>query len=601
MGVDARSRRHGVSSARDEFLTAGTIPAGTVRDPILTSWRRCHEAGIDADLSEVPYEDVDLRGPLTRCAEPVMDRLADGLNDMPVSLVLTDASGRLLERRESDTRLSRQLDAVVFAPGFTYGEAHVGTNGVGTALEEGRAAYVHGPEHFNEHIQNFTCAGVPIRNPLTGRIEGVLDITCLADDANPMMRVLAQEAARDIERVMLEHGSARQRAMLDAFLAACRGGRSAVVAISGEIVMTDPRAASLLTPADQAVLRGKAAQVNGQASAIVELSLSQGRLVQARCAPVSVAGDTIGTLIRLSVRSDESRTARRRPAPTVRLPEAVGRSPVWLAACEDVRTVARQRRSLLLVGEPGTGKFALARAAHHERFPTARLVVIDCGDTVSPGDTPEPPGVPQWADAEVELDDCEATVVLRHLELIGPSGADSLEVLLDRLADRSSPTWVVGTVELATGRGPRPCDSLLGHFKASVMVPALRHRIEDLDQLVPLLLGRLAPRRAVRCTPDAMRALLGYVWPGNVAQLQTVLREAFSRRPAGDIRSEDLPAECFTSCQRVLMPMEALERDAIIAALHRAGGNRLRAAANLGIARSSLYRKIHSYGIDLRD
>jgi len=133
-----------------------------------------------------------------------------------------------------------------------------------------------------------------------------------------------------------------------------------------------------------------------------------------------------------------------------------------------------------------------------------------------------------------------------------------------------------------------------------VTVPALRHRIEDLDQLVPLLLSRLAPRRTVRCTPDAKRALLGYVWPGNVAQLQAVLREALTRHPAGDIRSEDLPAECFTSCQRVLMPMEALERDAIIAALHRAGGNRLHAAAELGIARSSLYRKIHSYGIDLR-
>jgi transcriptional regulator of acetoin/glycerol metabolism len=97
-----------------------------------------------------------------------------------------------------------------------------------------------------------------------------------------------------------------------------------------------------------------------------------------------------------------------------------------------------------------------------------------------------------------------------------------------------------------------------------------------------------------------MRALLGYVWPGNVAQLQGVLRDALARRPAGDLRSEDLPSVCFTSCQRVLMPMEALERDAIIAALHRAGGNRLQAAADLGIARSSLYRKIDSYGIDFR-
>jgi len=589
--VDVRSRHHGVASARDEFLTAGTVPAGTVRDHILTSWRRCHEAGVDADLSQVPYEDVDLRGPLARCAEPVMQRMQDGLSDMPVSLVLTDASARLLERRESDRRLSRHLDAVVFAPGFSYGETHVGTNGVGTALEEGRTAFVYGPEHFNEHIQRFACAGVPIRNPLTGRIAGVLDITCLADDANPMMRVLAEEAARDIERVMLEHGSARQRAMLDAFLTASRGGRAAVVAISGEIIMTDPRAASLLTPADQAVLRDKAAEVTGQAQAVVELPLSQGRLAQARCAAVSVAGDTIGTLIRLTIRNENGGTVRRRPAPAVTLPEAVGRSSVWLAACENVRSAARERRPVLLVGEPGTGRFALARGAHHERYPTSRFVAIDCGDET---------GL-RRGDLAADLDDHDATVVLRHLELVGPSGADAIEVLLHRLARRSSPTWLVGTLDVAPGPGPRPCDSLLRHFEASVTVPALRHRIEDLDQLIPLLLGRLAPRRTVRCTPDAKRALLGYVWPGNVAQLQAVLREALTRHPAGDIRSEDLPAECFTSCQRVLMPMEALERDAIIAALHRAGGNRLQAAADLGIARSSLYRKINSYGIDLRN
>jgi transcriptional regulator of acetoin/glycerol metabolism len=576
-----------VATARDDFLTSGSVPAGTVREPILTSWRRSQDAGVDADLSHVPFEEVDVRSPLVRCAEPVMDRLHEGLDDMPVSVVLTDASGRLLERRESDARLRRRLDAVVFAPGFSYGETHVGTNGVGTALEEGRAAYVYGPEHFNEHIQGFACAGVPIRNPLTGRIEGVFDISCLADDANPMMRVLAQEAARDIERLLLEQGSARQRAMLDAFLTACRGGRSAVVAISGELVMTDPRAASLLTPADQVILRGKAAEVAGPAPAMLELCLSEGRLAQARCAPVSVAGDTVGTVIKLTVRHQESRTSKRRPAPVVTLPEAVGRSPVWLSACQEVRAAADQRRSLLLVGEPGTGKFALARGAHHERFPTGGLLVVDCGD--------DPARLVDHLDEELEAG--AATVVFRHLELLGPSSVEPVRQLLHRLARRPSPAWVVGTVDAATGPGPRGCDGLLGHFAASVTVPALRHRIEDLDQLVPWLLDRLAPWRTVRCTPDAMRALLGFVWPGNVAQLQLVLRDALTRRPAGDIRSEDLPAECFTSCQRVLMPMEALERDAIIAALRRAGGNRLQAAADLGIARSSLYRKIHSYGI----
>jgi transcriptional regulator of acetoin/glycerol metabolism len=511
---------------------------------------------------------------------------------MPVSVVLTDASGRLLQRRESDAHLRRQLDAVVFAPGFSYAEGHVGTNGVGTALEEGRAAYVYGPEHFNEHIQGFACAGVPIRNPLTGRIEGVFDISCLADDANPMMRVLAEEAARDVERLLLEQGGARQRAVLDAFLTACRGGRSAVVAISGEIVMTDPRAASLLAPADQVVLRSKAAEATGSAAAVVELSLSEGRLALARCAPVSLAGDTVGTIIKLSLRTPSPPTPARprRPASAATLPEAVGRSGVWLAACEEVRTAALQRCPLLLIGEPGTGKLALARGAHQERFAGSPFVVVDCADDSSL----------LAGGIDVDRFGDHATVVLRHLELTGPESAARLGDVIDRLVGHPAPPWIIGTVEAATADARRPCDAVLGRFRASVTVPALRHRIEDLGQLVPLLLGRLAPRRTVRCTPDAMRALLGYVWPGNVAQLQVVLREALVRRPAGDLRSEDLPAECFTSCQRVLMPMEALERDAIIAALHRAGGNRLKAAAELGIARSSLYRKMESYGIEFR-
>ena len=86
-------------------------------------------------------------------------------------------------------------------------------------------------------------------------------------------------------------------------------------------------------------------------------------------------------------------------------------------------------------------------------------------------------------------------------------------------------------------------------------------------------------------------------WPGNVAELQQALRAALTRRLAGPIRREDLPAECFTISRRTLTPIEALERDAIIGALTTANGNRKMAAANLGMSRSSLYRKIQSFGI----
>jgi sigma-54 dependent transcriptional regulator, acetoin dehydrogenase operon transcriptional activator AcoR len=116
-------------------------------------------------------------------------------------------------------------------------------------------------------------------------------------------------------------------------------------------------------------------------------------------------------------------------------------------------------------------------------------------------------------------------------------------------------------------------------------------------ELVPALLNRLAPTRHAECTADVMRVLARNVWPGNVAELQQVLRAALTRRPVGPLSREDLPPTCFTTSRRVLSPIEALERDAILRALADAEGNRKLAAANLGMSRSSLYRKIHAFGI----
>jgi transcriptional regulator of acetoin/glycerol metabolism len=86
-------------------------------------------------------------------------------------------------------------------------------------------------------------------------------------------------------------------------------------------------------------------------------------------------------------------------------------------------------------------------------------------------------------------------------------------------------------------------------------------------------------------------------WPGNVTELEHALRAALRRRPVGDLRREDLPASCFTGSRRALGQLEALERDAIVRALVDAGGNRKQAASDLGMSRSSLYRKIHTFGI----
>src|SRR5439155_19923625 len=131
----------------------------------------------------------------------------------------------------------------------------------------------------------------------------------------------------------------------------------------------------------------------------------------------------------------------------------------------------------------------------------------------------------------------------------------------------------------------------------SVPVPPLRHRIEDIRELVPHLLQRHAPGRQIAVGPDAMHTLLRCTWPGNVAELEQALRSALARRHTGQIRVADLPESCHATSRRVLSEWESIERDAIIRALTEAHGDKIKAAVRLGISRATIYRKIRTFGI----
>ena len=111
------------------------------------------------------------------------------------------------------------------------------------------------------------------------------------------------------------------------------------------------------------------------------------------------------------------------------------------------------------------------------------------------------------------------------------------------------------------------------------------------------MLAELAPHRDIRLTRGALRVLTAHHWPGNVRQLHSTLAEAVRVRPVGAIDVADLPAHCQSAPRIPLRPVDEAERDAIVAALRGTGGNRKASAVALGLARSTLYRKIRQYGI----
>ena len=118
---------------------------------------------------------------------------------------------------------------------------------------------INGEEHYVELFKRFSCYGQPIRHPLSRRIEGVLDITAICDDANPLLPALVARAVADIERRLLDGSRASERRLLDAFQAASSVRQRAVVAAGEDLVLSNQAALDLLSPTDVAMLRGLAA------------------------------------------------------------------------------------------------------------------------------------------------------------------------------------------------------------------------------------------------------------------------------------------------------------------------------------------------------
>lgn len=587
-----------VVRARERFLSSHSVDADAVRRVILASWHRSADANVTADSLNAPFhEDLDVQGRLMHHATLVLDRLRNQLADQPVSVVLTDANGFVLDRRSGTYELERQLDDVLLAPGFSYAERFVGTNGIGTALEGGRATYVYQREHYTDQLGNLACAGVPLHDPLSGRLEGVLDITCWAEDANPLLMVMAQSAANDIESVMLGKSRGHELALLHEYMQTSRRCAEPVLAFSADVLMMNTKARNLLSTADQAALTEQFhTGAGGSRCLTAEIDLPSGTRCRVRVKHVHHGRHHAGTVARIQLKEPRQCLALPSTSGQPDLPGIVGSGPMWTQCCRELERDFRDHIPTALEGEPGTGKTALLRAMHQRHRPAGHLRVLDLADRRDSDD--------RVGELERELDTAETTLVLQHLDRLSPAECAELDAalrahgparaLLTTTLDDSG-----GSASQAPGERSPELTLLLEHFPRSVQVPPLRHHVEDVEALAELFVRQTTKGAGPRFAPDAMRALLRATWPGNVAQLRRVVTQALKRTRAGTITLQDLPPECRGQTRRVLSPIESMERDAIVRSLTETGGNRTKAARTLGISRATIYRKINDYGIDL--
>lgn len=568
-------------------LDAGCDIPDTVTPAIRYSWMRSRLARVPRDRINVPFGEAAGSGErLLAAAEPVLGRFAQQLGGTQVGIVLADRDARVVGRWAGDTAALRRLASASIEEGFVLAEEYAGTNGLGTALETLTPVAIHGLEHYAEPLQRFVCVGVPVRHPLTRRVEGVLNLSCPVSDGNGLLLPTVLDLGIQIERELTSRSSLADQAIFEEFLARGRLTSAALIALGAQFMLSNSAAASLLQPSDQALLWQQAAESFSEKTAVSRsFLLSNGEVTKARCTPVWIADRVVGALI--EVIGEQS---------LVRAPARIAgassgfRSQAWRELEGHLAAFALGPGDRLrLVGEQGCGKVALADRIHRRLDNSgtgSASTVVRCESADLP------PRV--WTMLAERLGDPAGTLVVCRLDLLAPGSAEHLLDLLDAAAD---PPLLVTT---STADETTPYRALDHRFGYQVLrVPPLRERRDDLPDLVYETIRR-QQRPVRRVTHRAMAAMLSYDWPGNLRQLVATVAEA-STVSGDDLDLAHLPEHIRAHGvgRRRLTRLEEVERAAITQSLRENDGNKNRTATSLGMSRSTLYRRMRRYGLDV--
>ncbi len=334
---------------------------------------------------------------------------------------------------------------------------------------------------------------------------------------------------------------------------------------------------------------------------------------------------------------NENRLLQRHVEKPFSFDEIIGSSPAMEAIFETIRRVAATDADVLITGETGVGKELVARCIHkRSRRVLKRFVPIDCA--AIPDDLLESElfgherGAFTGADRQtmglLEFADA-GTIFLDEIgELPERMQAKLLRTLQERRFRRVGGNEEIDVnvrVLVATrrnlaeevGRGTFREDLYYRINVVHIEVPPLRERREDIPALANYFVSRFASEMGtagrIEIAPEAMDVLVRAQWPGNVRQLQNVIRRALALTRSNVITTSDLPDQVVVSAgdsddpemggflQLRAQRTAAFEREYLTDLLRRCHGEITLAAQQARVPRGTLYRFIKKHGLNVED
>ncbi len=330
--------------------------------------------------------------------------------------------------------------------------------------------------------------------------------------------------------------------------------------------------------------------------------------------------------------AEENRTLKKQISADATLEKIIGTSEPIQGLIEMVRTVSPTEATILVTGESGTGKELIARAIHaNSPRKEGPLVTVNCAaitDTLLESELfGHEKGAFTGADKKRDGRFMQAHKGSIFLDEVGEIPLHMQAKLLRAIQEReiqrvgSDKAMKVDVRIIAATNRDLLDDVHSGKFRedlfyrlnvVNLLVPPLHERKEDIPLLAKFFLERFAKknRRNMKgFTPTAMDMMVRYPWPGNVRELENALERAVIMSLGDYITERELPPgvvafskgdseEELPTAGLAGMPLEEIEKSAIIQTLKETGGNKSEASKILQITRTTLNNKIKKYRIE---
>jgi len=637
--LEIKEKKKELKSQWEYFVGEDQKPQ-KIRKDIFQSWKRCQNYGVNPHqkqssviLTNDQLSELIDKSQLYNTSIPILEELKQQTVGTEHLITLCDSNGRIIYLSGKHSLLHK-AEKMNFVQGADWSEKIAGSNAIGTSIAAGKPIQVFAYEHFCEGVHPWNCSAAPIKDPFTGQLLGVFDLTGPNGLAQPHSLSLAQNVSNLIQMEMKEKSSHIRQKLLDHYENSLKKYQSnSVILLDAmlNVVLANSNCLSLLQISDWRQLwsQPEISQIKILIFNSNENELELDRYLPSlhlniRIQSIVFESERIGYILHFEKK--QKHTSSQLKYPEI-WGDIIGQSEVFKRAIQKAQTSATTDMPILITGESGTGKEQFAQAIHktstRNQYP---FLTINCGaipkELISSELFGYEPGVFTGGNPKGKkgiFEKAEGGTLL--LDEIGEMPPDLQVHLLRVLQEKeivrlgsSQPIAIDVRIIAATNKNP---DELIKqkelrtdlYFRLNVIdlkLPALRERKDDLPYLYNYFAVKSA-KKLNKPVPTFDKQVISYFhnyhWPGNIRQLENTIDHAVLFCKNNHITLSSLPDSLQNlnklqdqhESSEILTTLEQEEKQKIMQLLMRTNNNISEVARQCGIARTTLYRKMKKY------